>query len=64
MIGTGLGILAGVVFVLLALSALVVLLWTRSQRRERELKWRQLDSVYNNRDRRERGIDVDWWKVG
>ncbi len=55
MIGTGLGILAGVVFVLLALSALVVLLWTRSQRRERERKWRQLDSVYNNRDRRERG---------
>ncbi len=47
--------IAGVVFVLLALIALVVLLWTRSRRREQERKWRQLDSVYNNRDRRERG---------
>jgi len=47
--------LTGVVFVLLALIVLVVFLWTRGQRRERERKWRQLDSVYNNRDRRGRG---------
>ncbi len=46
---------AGVVFALLVLIALVVLLWQPSQRRERERKWRQLDSVYNNRDRRGRG---------
>ncbi len=56
MIGTaGIVIIAGVVFVLLAMIALVVLLWARSWRRERERKWRQLDSVYNNRDRRGRG---------
>ncbi len=56
MIGTlGPGLLAGIVFVLVALLALVLMLWQRSQRRERERKWRQLDSVYNNRDRRERG---------
>ncbi len=50
-----LGVIAGVLFVLVALIALVLFLWTRSRRRERERKWRQLDSVYNNRDRRERG---------
>ncbi len=56
MIGTlGPGLLAGIVFVLVALLALVLMLWQRSRRRERERKWRQLDSVYNNRDRRERG---------
>jgi len=56
MIGTlGPGLLAGIVFVLVALLALVLMLWQRSRRTERERKWRQLDSVYNNRDRRERG---------
>ena len=55
MFGLATAVTTGVAFVLLVLIALVVLLWTRSQRREREQKWRQLDSVYNNRDRRERG---------
>ncbi len=50
-----LGVIAGVLFVLVALIALVLFLWVRSRRREQERKWRQLDSVYNNRDRRERG---------
>ncbi len=56
MIGIGgVVMVAGVVFVLLALIVFVVVLTARSRRRERERKWRQLDSVYNNRDRRERG---------
>ena len=55
MFGLATVVTTGFAFVLLVLIALVVLLWTRSRRRERERKWRQLDSVYNNRDRRERG---------
>jgi len=56
MIGIGgVVMVAGVVFVLLALIVFVVVLTARSRRRERERKWRQLDSVYNNRDRRGRG---------
>ncbi len=57
MIGiVGLAVIFGGAVVILGLLVVVVaLLWTRSRRRERERRWRQLDSVYNNRDRRERG---------
>ncbi len=56
MIGIGgVVMVAGVVFVLLALIVFVVVLTARSRRRERERKWRQLDSVHINRDRRGRG---------
>lgn len=48
-------ILAGIVFVLLGLVVLILLIWMRGRRRERERRWQQLDSVYNNRDRRKRG---------
>jgi preprotein translocase subunit YajC len=47
-------ILAVVVVLLLALL-LSILLWVRRQRAERERRWRQLNSVYNHRDRRQRG---------
>ncbi len=48
-------IFGGAVVILGLLVVTVVLFWTRSQRKERERRWQQLDSVYNNRDRRERG---------
>ncbi len=48
-------IIAGVVFVLLGLVVLILLISIRGRRRERERQERQIDSVYNNRDRRERG---------
>jgi hypothetical protein len=50
-----LAVSAGCMLVILVVIALVLLLWERSRRRERERQWRQLDSVYNNRDRRKRG---------
>ncbi len=48
-------VIAGVVFVHLGLVVLILLISIRGRRRERERQERQIDSVYNNRDRRKRG---------
>jgi len=48
-------VIAGVVFVLLGVVVLILLISIRGRHRERERQERQIDSVYNNRDRRERG---------
>jgi Na+-transporting methylmalonyl-CoA/oxaloacetate decarboxylase gamma subunit len=48
-------VIAGVVFVLLGLVVLILLISIRGRRRERERQERQIDSVYNNRERRKRG---------
>jgi Na+-transporting methylmalonyl-CoA/oxaloacetate decarboxylase gamma subunit len=48
-------VIAGVVFVLLGLVVLILLISIPGRRRERERQERQIDSMYNNRDRRKRG---------
>ncbi len=48
-------VIAGVVFILLGLVILILVIRMYGRRREREIKRRQLDSVYSNRDRRGRG---------
>ncbi len=53
--GVALGFMAGLAFLLLALIVSVVVLAAHRREKERERQERQIDSVYNNRDRRKRG---------